>query len=158
KPLRNYSRIGLSVADQVSLLEGHYQLAQSLLSKEIHSAICGGRSVALARLVGAKGDFFLHLKAANFSGQKHECEITIAMVDSGAIALARLAFLFAQDAQGLMMVVGGLQGLTARQDKRMIVRATRQLSGLRPKEAVLVAAQAIATALGARRILAVSNA
>src|SRR5262249_25689066 len=35
---------------------------------------------------------------------------------------------------------------------------TRQLSGFRPKEAVLVAAQAIATALGARHIFAVSNA
>jgi uncharacterized protein len=157
KPLRSYSRIGLSLADQVSLLEGHYQLAHSLLSNEIHSALCGGRSVSLARLVGAKQDFFLNLKAA-YSGQKHEGEITIAMIGTEDGMLSKLAFLFARDAHGLMMIVGGLQGPPAGRDKRIIVRATRQLSGLRPKEAVLVAAQAIATVVGAQRIFAVSNA
>ena len=158
KPLRNYSRIGLRLTEQVDLLEGHYRLARLLLPGQIHSALCGGRSVPLAAIATAKGNFSLLLRAANFCGQKHEGEITVAMVDADDATLARLAFLFATDAHGVTMIIGGLQGLAAKQDKRMIVRATRQLSGLRPKDAVLVAAQAIAAAVGAERIFAVSNA
>jgi uncharacterized protein VirK/YbjX len=55
------------------------------------------------------------------------------------------------------LLVGGLQGLAAGADKSIIVKATRALSGLRPKDAALVGVQAVARALGIERILAVAK-
>jgi uncharacterized protein len=92
-------------------------------------------------------------------GQKQEGELTVWLTNSDGVSLARMAFSMGVDVQGrTSILIGGLQGLIAGVDKKIIVTATRALSGLRPKDAVLVGVQAVAGALDITRVLAVSNA
>jgi len=81
------------------------------------------------------------------------------MSDHTGVVLTRMGFAFGIDDDGLpTTLIGGVQGLDAGIDKRVIVKATRAPSGLRPKDAVLVAVQAAANAVGMKRLRAVSNA
>jgi uncharacterized protein VirK/YbjX len=62
--------------------------------------------------------------------------------------LCRLTFLFAARGGSVALVIGGLQGPCSGR-KRDVIAATRLLSGLRPKDAVLLAARSLARELGA---------
>lgn len=70
--------------------------------------------------------------------------------------LCRLSFCLSKINGHLCVVIGGLQGPPAGH-KREVIDATRDLFGLRPKDAVFLAARAIAKALHADRVYAVSD-
>ncbi len=71
--------------------------------------------------------------------------------------LCRLSLSFSKIAGRLSLVIGGIQGpLTAY--KRDVIDATRDLHGLRPKDAVFLAARAMAQALSVDAIHTVSDA
>lgn len=109
--------------------------------------------------IEARGVLFdLWLGSSMPFGQKQEGELTVWLSNADGISLARMAFSFGLDADGRsILLIGGLQGLPAGADKKIIVSATRTLSGLRPKDAVFVAVQAVAKALNIERVAAVSS-
>ena len=85
--------------------------------------------------------------------------MTVLSTDGSGVALALMRFTFGQEPVGSATVlIGGLQGLEAGADKRLIVRATRALTGLRLKDAALFAVQAVAKATRVPQVQAVSNA
>ena len=87
-----------------------------------------------------------------------EGELAIVLVREGEpTPLSRLTFSLVMLEGRLALGIGGLQG-PSEGGKRMVIDATRILYGLRPKDATLLAARALARALGANPVHAVSDA
>ena len=159
KPQRNCGILGRSVRQRVDALKAHYTFAESHLPPPMHRALLDLGQLPVARVAARGTTFDLCLGSSLPYGQKQEGELTVWLTNSDGLSLARMAFSFGIDAGGAAsLLIGGLQGLTAHQDKKLIVTATRQLSGLRPKDAVLVAVQGVARALDIHNVYAVSNA
>ena len=159
KPLRNYGRIGRCVDERVDALIAHYVYAAAHLPPAVHSAIIRGARVRLATIEARGTSFDLWLGPSLGAGQKQEGELALLFTDAAGLALARMGFSFGRDIDGTTtLLIGGVQGLEPGTDKKVIVRATRVLSGLGPKDAALVGVQAMARAAGVERLLAVTNA
>lgn len=159
KPQRNYGMSGRSVEQRVGALIAHYQFAARVLPPNLYAPLLDNQPVELARLTAKDRSFTVSLASSLGHEQKQEGEFTIFVSDDEALVLVRMAFSFGCSAGGQpQILIGGLQGLSAGIDKSHIVRATRELSGLRPKDAALVAVHALAEALGVETVLAVSQA
>ncbi len=159
KPQRNYGVTGRNVRRRVEALIAHYQFASEHFSPRMHRTLLGPVPVAIGRLEARDCAFDLWLGSSMPFGQKQEGELTAWLATADGVSLARMAFSFGRDDAGApTLLIGGLQGLAAGSDKKIIVKATRALSGLRPKDAVLVGVQAIAEAFGINTVQAVSNA
>ena len=159
KPQRNYGRIGRTVWQRVDALINHYRYSATHLPAAIHRDLLRGDQIHLAKIEARGSRFDLWLASSLASGQKHEAELTVLMTDGDGVVLTRMGFSFGWDDDGAPTAsIGGVQGLDSGIDKRVIVKATRALSGLRPKDAVLVSVQAIAKAARTQRLRGVSNA
>jgi uncharacterized protein len=159
KPQRNYGVVGRSVRNRTRALVDHYQFASEHLSPSLNRALLNFGQIELAQIIGRDVMFRLWLGSSMPYGQKQEGELTVWLAEDEGRSLARAAFSFGIGPNGAPHVlIGGLQGLEPNADKRLIVNATRKLSGLRPKDAVLTGVQAVARALGIDMIFAVSNA
>ncbi len=158
KPQRNYGVSGRTVRQRVGVLITHYSIAETLFSQETNRTLLGDGEISIGGIAARDTFFELWLGSSMPYGQKQEGELTVWLTNSDGISLARMAFSIGVDAEGRSTIlIGGLQGLPAGVDKKVIVAATRTMSGLRPKDAVLVGVQAVAKALGIERILAVSS-
>ncbi len=158
KPQRNYGVLGRPVSERVDALMTHYKFAARRVPKDIYRQLLGSNSVELARLQGRGTAFSVCLASSLGFEQKQEGEWTVLVREDNGPVLARMAVSIAPGANSQPdLLVGGLQGLSAGADKSIIVKATRALSGLRPKDAALVGVQAVARALGIERILAVAK-
>ena len=159
KPQRNCGLIGRSVRERVRALVSHYEFSAVNFRDDVHRTLLDLGQVPLAKISARDTTFGMWLGSSLPFGQKQEGELTVWLTDSAGLSLARMAFTFDVDPNGKpLLLIGGLQGLAAQSDKKLIVAATRTLSGLRPKDAVLVGVQAVARALGIQRVSAVSNA
>lgn len=159
KPQRNCGMIGRSVRERVRALVSHYDFAAMHLQGDVHRTLLDLGQVQLATIEARDTTFGLWLGSSLPFGQKQEGELTVWLTDHAGLSLARMAFTFDLKPDGQpTLLIGGLQGLPALSDKKLIVAATRTLSGLRPKDAVLVGVQAVARALGVAHVSAVSNA
>ena len=159
KPQRNCGRIGRTIWQRVDALINHHRYAGAELPNAIHRELLGGKQIHLARIDARGSHFDLWLASSLASGQKQEGELTLLMTDGEGVELTRMAFSFGWDDDGTPTAwIGGVQGLDAGTDKLVIVKATRALSGLRPKDAVLVGVQAVAKAARVQRLRGVSNA
>ncbi|MDJ1157205.1 DUF535 family protein [Chelatococcus sp. SYSU_G07232] len=158
KPLRNYARHGLRPAARVALLCAHHRIAAEVLPGLVMASLWRGQDVELGALAGKRGCYRLVLTRALFTRQ--EGELTISLQDAvDDLLLAKITFVMAPLPNGqACLVIGGLQGAPPGAHKHRIVQATRDLSGLRPKAAVLLAVQAFAAAAELTEIHAVSNA
>ena len=159
KPQRNCGVIGRNVRNRVRALVSHYNFAALHFDDDVHRTLLDLGQVPLAKIEARDKSFGLWLGSSLPFGQKQEGELTVWLTDSAGLSLARMAFTFDVDPNGKpSLLIGGLQGLPAQFNKKLIVAATRTLSGLRPKDAVLVGVQAVARALGIQHVSAVSNA
>jgi uncharacterized protein len=159
KPQRNYGRVGRSVRQRVDALIAHYEYASMRLPAHIDQSLLQGKTIHLAKLVARDTYFDLSLASSLAFGQKQEGELTVFMTNAAGVKLARIAFSFGVEGDGVpTALIGGMQGLDARTHKRILVKATRSLSGLRPKDAAFVVVQAVAEATGILKLRAVSNA
>jgi uncharacterized protein len=158
KPQRNYGMTGRSVAERVATLVYHHTFAARRMPSPLYQRLLRGGEIELARLTGRDGEVRVGLASTLAFEQKQEGEWTLLVRDCDHHLLARMAFLIdADDGATPNILIGGLQGLPAGGDKTVIVRTTRALSGLRPKDVALVGVQAVARALGIDRIYAVAN-
>ena len=150
KPLHGYLRRGLSPATRLSALVEHYRLFETLMGPDCLRGLCAGEPIELARLHGRKdATFHLFLVNATMAQTQREGECTLCLVrEASATLLSRLTFNLSVVDSRLALAVGGLQGPKAGR-KREVIDATRDLHGLRPKDATLLAARAIAEGLGA---------
>ncbi len=157
KPLHGYLRRGLNPAERLRLLIDHYCLFSDLTGPGCLRAFCAGESVELALLAGRKGTqfrVFLVSSSVVQTQREGECAVCLQRVGNPML-LSRLSFTFFLDDGGVGLAIGGLQG-PAPGHKRQVIEATRDLYGLRPKDAMLLAARSIAATF-AMRVHAVSD-
>jgi uncharacterized protein VirK/YbjX len=113
----------------------------------------------MGEVQGRNETYSCRLVLADRCGGRHEGAFGIKLVrtrDKATLCTVRFTFLFESARQGYTFVVGSMQG--PRNGKRLIVETTRDLFGLRPKEAVLVVLQGLVAEGDARHFRAVSQA
>jgi uncharacterized protein VirK/YbjX len=150
KPLHGYLRRGLTPGARLRLLVDHYHWFRRSFDADCLRRLCAGEPLELAILSGRRSSAFrLYLANSTTVQTQREGECTICLAREGEVApLSRLTFTFMTVEGRLALAIGGLQG-PSHGHKREVVQATRDLHGLRPKDATLLAARAIAKALGA---------
>jgi uncharacterized protein VirK/YbjX len=140
------------------LLE-HYRWLRALFSREFVARICSEEALPAVALHGRRGgEYDIFIIASNVVYMQREGELAICLAKRPAIVeLCRLSLCFARVDGEPAVVVGGLQG-PASAYKRGVIDATRDLYGLRPKDAALLAARAFARALGFNVLHAICDA
>lgn len=159
KPLHGYMRRGWGTAARCRVLIDNYRWLVGLFRPDCLRAICAGERLELARVSGRRNSSFrLYLAGSTTVNTPHEGELTIWLArEGGSLPLSRLTLsLITMDGR-LALAIGGLQGPEPGH-KREVIDATRDLNGLRPKDATLLAARTVAEALGGVRLHAVSDA
>ncbi len=157
KPLNEFLVIGLPVSERVALLRTHYQLLAEHASPEVLRSLWSGGEFESGRISGRTGTYRLQLCSTSRYLTRKEGEITVALCGGeDGFPLAKLTLLLARTQRsGSGVMLGGIQGPRAHSAKQLIVNATRDMYGLRPRDAVLVAGFAIARSLDASMAWAV---
>jgi uncharacterized protein VirK/YbjX len=162
KPLQSYAAHRLTVKQRCSLLRAHYTLAGQALPPWAFGALWTGSRIPMGSLSGRKGGKY-HLVLESSSYCRREGEYSVTLIAEDGFELAKLTFMLTKGVDGdgdAQLFIGGLQGATAffgSGGKERVIAATRDLSGLRPKMAVFVAASRFAALAGASSLFAVSN-
>lgn len=158
KPVRSYVHVGLRPAARVEVLRGHYRLFRQLFAAECVGRVCAGEPIVVAELEARKGAVYrLAVASSTRVSMQREGELAIYLVKIGDdVPVSRLSLAFALIDGRLAVLIGGLQGPCVGH-KREVIDATRELHGLRPKDATLLAARAFAAAIGADSVHAVAN-
>lgn len=160
KPFNEYMVLNLPISERIRLLRQHYTVFREHADPALLRALWEGRSCPLGTIAGRREHYILSAgPTQNFQTRK-EGEVTLSLREANATQnLATLTFLLTSSEgprSGLM--VGGVQGPRLSTAKEIIVSATRDMHGLRPRDALLLAAEAIARAVGAPEIWGVSTA
>jgi uncharacterized protein VirK/YbjX len=157
KPLRRYLYYDLSSLGRTRLVKGHYRFLARAFSRSLVTTLFDRQGLEVATLGGRKGSrFALELRPAATTLTDREGELVVSIrAKDQDVALSRLSFLFAEREGAMALLIGGLQGPPLG-NKRQIVEATRLLHGVRPKDATLLAARALAAELELR-VRAVSD-
>ena len=131
----------------------------ALFSREFLARLCAEAALPAVALSGRRGgEYDIFVVAANvvFMQREGELAICLAKRPAGQRILPAVAMLRARRRR-TGVVIGGLQG-PASAYKRDVIEATRDLYGLRPKDAALLAARALAQALGFNALHAICDA
>ncbi len=153
RPLRPYMREYFSVDARRALIRTHYTSLATLLRTQ--AALAGEPGALLSTLTGKSGEAYrLHLGRCT----SKEGELTFDFLTTRGESLAKLSVAIGEDEHDARVLwIGGLQGAKPPLGRDDIVRATRDLNGLRPKGAVLFAAQRLAQLAGLSGLRAPSN-
>jgi uncharacterized protein VirK/YbjX len=159
KPVRRYLHRAFWPRQRLALLLEHYRWLRTLFSREFIAQICAQEALPAVALHGRReGEYDIFIIASNVVYMQREGELAICLAKrSGSMELCRLSLCFARVDGEPAVVIGGLQG-PASAYKRDVIDATRDLYGLRPKDAALLAARAFARALGFNVVHAICDA
>ncbi len=159
KPVRRYLHRALWPRQRLEMLLEHYRWLSALFSREFIAQICAQEALPAVALRGRRGgEYDIFVIASNVVYMQREGELAICLAKRPAnMELCRLSLCFARVDGEPAVVVGGLQG-PASAYKREVIDATRDLYGLRPKDAALLAARAFARALGFNVLHAICDA
>jgi uncharacterized protein VirK/YbjX len=160
KPGQRFLQNGVGTRERTNLLAAHYDRLVDRLGCGVVGALLQGRSILLAHIEG-RDEAAFRLTLSRSPSHTREGELFLALVRTGeAIPLAGLSLVVGalerDDVASLW--IGGLQGRNGEDSKRAVIQATKDLWGLRPKDLLIHVAYALAAALGASDIRAVSNA
>lgn len=152
-----YFTMAMPLEEREALLERHYGLAGQHLPTPVFKALWAGEATELGRVKGKKDDYIVWLRRADQCGTRHEGEWTAGYeCASTGLLLCRITFILTGD-KAPTVAIGGLQGPAREVPKQAIVAATRDLGGLRPKDAMLLVVAGIARSLGAPHFHAIDN-
>ncbi len=149
---RPYLRPDFGVDDRANLLADHYYVLRKRFSPSALLPMMGEPGIAIAVLTGKSGrQYDLTLG----TGTSKEGELSLCFMDRDINApLAILRMVIGGGRGSPILWIGGLQGAKPPWGRDEIVRATRDLNGLRPKHAVLQASCVLSEWLGIHRMLA----
>jgi uncharacterized protein VirK/YbjX len=141
------------------LLVDHFNLAQAALSRELLVSLWSGQPVSIGTVAGKNEAYELSMCLCVYSGTNHEGAFSIKLIrQSDQLALVNLSFiLYKLDNCRFTVAIGGLQGSSRKDAKRAFIDATRDMCGLRPKDAVILVMEGLAMSAGADHFLAVSD-
>ena len=154
----------------LDLLVGHFNLAAAGLPRDLLEAAWRGRTMAIGQVTGRRDAYALTMRLSVHSGASHEGAFSIGLTrQSDRLDLVRLSFILYPQGAGPLgagalgngrytVAIGGLQGSREPAAKRAVIEATRDLCGLRPKDAALLVVEGIAISGGADHFLGVCDA
>jgi len=159
KPLRSYLCAGLGPRQRVATLIEGYECLEARFNAGFLARFCAGDKMPLFSFEARKGArFTLFCSATVDQALQREGEIALFLVKADPeVTLCRIATTFAKVDGKVTMTIGGLQGPQSAH-KRDVIDSTREMYGLRPKDAALLVARAFAQAAGAEALHAVSDA
>jgi uncharacterized protein VirK/YbjX len=174
KPYKFFA-LGLPGHRGFDLLVDHFNLAAAGLPPEMLEAAWRGRAMDIGQVTGRRDAYALTMRLSVHSGTSHEGAFSIRLTrQSDRLDLVRLSFiLYPLGASPLgasplgasplgagryTIAIGGLQGSKEPEAKRAVIEATRDLCGLRPKDAALLVMEGIAIGGGADHVLGVCDA
>jgi uncharacterized protein len=133
--------------ERSKLIEEHYLITAFLFSRYTCTMMLNMRAISLAHIEGVSGKIF-SLSLVQRPELCSEGELSIILQEQcNGKRLATLTFLFVRKKFSLGILIGGMQGPNCENSKAEIVEATRELFGLRPKNAVLCALYAMCMVL-----------
>lgn len=159
KPVDAYFGYRLDRKRRIALLQDHYRLSADLLTPGDLRQLWSGGSVDMGQISGKKRGYRLRVTRSDAAATRQEGEYAF-VLECGEtdLVLCRMTFLLtAPEGQAPTLAIGGLQGDSSPDAKKCVIFATRDLGGLRPKDALVLVAGGIATAMGAGEIHAISN-
>ncbi|WP_137411317.1 DUF535 family protein [Agrobacterium salinitolerans] len=157
KPLSKFLVNKVSQKKRLVILTSNFTFAGRHFSRNIMAGLWAGKTIDMGIVHGRSGDYRCTLALADQSGGRHEgaFSVRLARNDEDAILwTATFTFLRQRESPHHTIVVGGMQG--PRAGKEQMVSVTRDLAGLRPKEAALMVLQGLA-AEGAHDYFAVAH-
>ena len=147
------------MTDRVALLMHHYRMLMGRITPAGIAALVAGSRIELIRLAGREDNVGFSIWLSRKKNFAVQGELSISFDDDQLPrTLATLAVNIYVDEQGaVIFYISGLQGPPRPFGKPEIVRATRSLSGLRPKRAVMEVALILARWFQADVIVAVGR-
>lgn len=159
RPAFRFMRPEFDAATRAKVLIHHYAAFKQRFPEAVRlNMMEGDKGCRLAEIAGKGGGKYAFETRGEVT-KEGVIRVIIIDVDSG-FALALLAGIFAEDGAGRpVFYIGMLRGpgQAVINAKEMVTAATKDLSGLRPKQAVLHATAALAEWLGAGEIIAPSS-
>jgi uncharacterized protein VirK/YbjX len=159
KPLSKFLVCGMRNSGRLSLLTDHFLLAETILARESFVRLWRGEWLHMGNVSGRHETYTCHIALADRCGGRHEGVFAIKLIrsrDMAQLCTARFTFLRNGTTGSYTFVIGSMQG--PRNGKRLTVEATRDLFGVRPKEAILIVLQGLTVEGGMPHFLAVSQA
>lgn len=159
KPLRSYLRNRLFPHQRLSILMETWRWLEAGFTPEFVKRLCGeGDQLVLAIKARKNSEYGIYLTGAVNAAMQREGEMAIYCARSPRDErLCRASFSFLTIEGRRALVIGGIQGPLGAY-KREVIDATREMYGLRPKDAVLLAIRAFAAASDIEEVHAVSDA
>ncbi len=156
---RPFARCAFGPCERAELLIHHYEIASELFPTETLARLVLGERLPLARIEDPKNGASYVFTLCREMLSQHQGELTFLMIDEKTdIPLSRLVINFSTDGKGRrILFMNGIQGPGSAY-KNTIVRVTRNLSGLRPKRALVEATYALSVWTKTERILAIAKA
>ena len=159
---RRFVRPWMTTAERLDLMISHYTFLVDRFSSAGLAALLDKSGVQLVVLTGKSGKKYIMKMTGEMS--KDGC-IRIILIDPDNTRLASITGVIGKDKNNEKVFwVGALQGGTplssdgtqASDGKKPVADATKDLNGLRPKQAVLHAVCAVSMLFGVKKILAPS--
>lgn len=153
RPARRFMRRWFGRGDKADHLRCHIRTFDARFAPDALHSLRAGRGLSLVDLTGRSGRNY---RVTVWVVPWKEGDLTIRLVDSVLNkALATLRGTFGPGEDGnITFWIGALQGVMPPLGREAIAAATRDLNGLRPKQAVLHAADAICAWAGVRTMCA----
>ncbi len=157
---QRYLHHSLPQAAKHNLLTTHYDHLLASLGTPFVAGVLREQPTVLVELKGKQDALYrisLSLNFLNF--REGELSADLFRVE-GNVRVASLSLVAGAMKPGALpsLWIGGLQGASRADSKAITVLATKELFGLRPKDAVVHAAYALAERLGTADLMAISNA
>lgn len=159
RPLQPYAHNRVSFRHRVQLVEDHYRAAHHLIPAALQRKLIAGHVVEIGTVQGRQASHSLQVMRSDVSATRQEGEITLVLqCPQTLLPLCRLTFVFVKNSDGTVVpLIGGVQGALSPEAKQRVIFATRDLWGLRPKDALLLLLDGMAVKIAASAILAVGN-
>jgi uncharacterized protein len=159
KPLRSYLRRDFWPARRVSILIETWDWLEARFSAAFLRRLCDGEDALVVSIKARKNSQYnLYLSSAINAAMQREGEISVYCARSPHDEkLCRASFAITTVGARRALVIGGIQGPQGA-SKREVIDATREMWGLRPKDAVLLAIRAFAAETELDEVHAVSDA
>ncbi|WP_280823557.1 DUF535 family protein [Pseudaminobacter soli (ex Li et al. 2025)] len=141
------------------ILVQHFDVAGFLLKPQMLQTLWQGGKVEIGAVSGRDQDYRLQLSLTDHCGSRHEGVFALRLiraVDRAILCTASFVFV-RRPGNSYSIAIGGLQGSAQQDAKRAVISATRDLGGLRPKDAVLLVLNGMMARSVTSYIIAVSN-
>ena len=159
KPLRAYLRRDFWPPRRLAILRETWDWLETRFAPAFLKRLCDNDDSLVMEIKARKNSRYgIYIGAAVGAAMQREGEIAIYCARSPQDEkLCRASFSVATVDGRKALVIGGIQGPPATA-KREVIDATREMFGLRPKDAVLLAVRAFAAEAGLAEVHAVSDA